>query len=189
MRGMSQTDTFLRQSYSHSSARALEYRNFTRLAARARQVIDKQLGENDPETARWLLDRLVGKGADAPLIKPIQHRGFSSLEDMVEAAQIVMAMVANQELPLGQAKSFMQLCKGFAEIQGASQIAEVVRRLQDIEDHQRARDGAIDGIKQELPNEMLPRWGRLQSIEPTEAETEGLGHGMDDEALRQTLLD
>lgn len=151
------------------------FEDLRQLASMAQANIRKQIERGNPIASMFLIQTVYGRIEQAPLLTSLEGARFRSMEEVNQAGEQILDLVASGRLPLAQAKEFITILKNFTSLK----LAEEIKRLEQLLETIDANQSGPKEVTQTLPQDMLPSWGGFGGDAKPDP---------DEEAIRQTLL-
>ena len=112
---------------------------------------------DDPQTARWLIDRLIPK--DDSSLPEAMDVDLSTMQGVIDAGQKTVEWVASRQLTIDKGEKMLRLLLTYAQMRAFDHIDELRKLVAEFE---KQSAGAITKMDPKL----VPQWGRLADQEP-----------------------
>ena len=111
----------------------------------------------DPQTARWLIDRLIPK--DDSSLPEAMDVDLSTMQGVIDAGQKTVEWVASRQLTIDKGEKMLRLLLTYAQMRAFDHIDELRKLVAEFE---KQSAGAITKMDPKL----VPQWGRLADQAP-----------------------
>lgn len=153
----------------------------------AQENLGGAVKRGDPTATQWVLNLAHRQTREMPLQRALPGCDLTTIDGVVDTGRRVMEMLAAGEIPLAQADQFMEVCRGYIQLQGVAEVARLQEMLDTLEDERNR--GAGPKVEQTLPNDMLPQWGGLQKVDNPAVTGHNAPPETDEALLRASILE